>query len=181
MPRFQARRIPDFSQKLVIRTSMTKYIKPTLVKYTIPSYRGATLQDLYETILQYVPKRLNRVTIFAGFIDNKLLLQEVELKWKNLINLITNKFQRKSLIVPKTFQSLNNNDVNGKRYIHNHMLFNLKNSFFNETKALQMRLVKSKKKRVGPEARKFHKSKSTGKKSSAIAKLIDTSKGFLSL
>ena len=129
MPRFQARRIPDFSQKLVIGTSKTKYIKPALVKSTIHSYLGTTLQDLHETVLQYRPKRLNTVTIFAGLNDNRLHPQEVEQKWKNLINLITNKFQPKILIIPKTNQSFNNNDVNRKLYIHNHVLFNLINKF----------------------------------------------------
>ena len=129
MPRFQARRIPDFSQKVVIGTSRTKYIKPALVKSTIHSYRGATLQDLYETVSQNRPKRIITVTIIAGVNDNRLHPQEVEQKWKNLINLITNKFQPKTLIIPKTIQSSNNNDVNCKLYIHNHVLFNLINKF----------------------------------------------------
>ena len=70
MPRFQARLIPDFSQNLIIGTSRTKYIKPALVKSTIHSYRSATLQYLYKTVLQYRPKRLNTVTIIARFNDN---------------------------------------------------------------------------------------------------------------
>ena len=69
---FQARSIPEFSQKLIIGTSRTKYIKPALVKSTIHSYRGATLHDLFETVLQYRPKRLNTVTIVAGYNDNRL-------------------------------------------------------------------------------------------------------------
>ena len=50
---------------------------------------------------------------------------------------------------------------------------------FNEGKALQMRLAKSKKKKVETEAQQFNKIMSTGKISSAIAKLTDTSKGLL--
>ena len=42
MPQFQARRIPEFSQKLVIGTSKTKYTKPTLVKSKIPPILAAT-------------------------------------------------------------------------------------------------------------------------------------------
>ena len=80
MPGFQARRIGDFSQNLVIDTLKTKYIKPALVKSTNHSYRGATLQDLYETILQYTPKRLNTVTIVAVFYDITLHPQKVVLK-----------------------------------------------------------------------------------------------------
>ena len=52
---------------------------------------------------------------------------------------------------------------------------------FKEGKALQMRLVKSKKKKVETEAQQFNKLRNTGKKSSAVAKLPDTSKGVLSL
>ena len=129
MPRFQARRIPEFSQKLVIGTSRTKYIKPALVKSTIHSYRGATLHDLFETVLQYRPKRLNTVTIVAGYNDYRLHPQELEQQWKNLINLVTNKFQPKTLIIPKTIQISNNSEVNRKIYIHNHVLFNLINRF----------------------------------------------------
>ena len=129
MPRFQARRIPEFSQKLVIGTSRTKYIKPALVKSTIHSYRGATLHDLFETVLKYRPKRLNTLTIVARYNDNRLHPQELEQQWKNLINLGTNKFQPKTLIMPKTIQNCNNSEVNRKIYIHNHVLFNLINGF----------------------------------------------------
>ena len=128
MRRFHTRRIPDFPQKLVIGTSRTKLIKPALVKSTIHFYRGATLQYLSETVLQYRPKRFNTVTLIAGH-DNGLHPRHFEQKWKNLINLITNKFQPKILILPKTTQSSNNNDVSRKIYIHNHVLFNLINKF----------------------------------------------------
>ena len=60
MPRFHARRIPEFSQKLVIGTSRTKYIKPALVKSTIHSYRGATPHDLFETVLNRFLREFNR-------------------------------------------------------------------------------------------------------------------------
>ena len=50
---------------------------------------------------------------------------------------------------------------------------------FNEGKALQMRLAKSKKKKVETEAQQFNKLMNTGKISSAIAKVIDTSKLFV--
>ena len=129
MPRFQARRIPEFSQKLVIGTSRTKYIRPALVKSTILSYRGATLHGLFETVLQYRPKRLYTVTIVAGYNDNRLHPQELEQQWKNLTNLVTNKFQPKTLIIPKTIQNRNNSEVNRKISIHNHVLFNLINRF----------------------------------------------------
>ena len=127
MPRFQTRRIPEFSQKLVIGTLRTKYIKPAVVKSTIHSYRGATLHDLFETILQYRPKRLNKLTIVAGYNDNRLHPQELEQQWNNLINLVTNKFQPKTLI--KTSQNSNNSEVIRKIYYHNHVLFDLINRF----------------------------------------------------
>ena len=129
MPQFQARRIPEFSQKLVMGTSRTKYIKPALVKSIVHFYRGATLHDLFETVLQYRPKRLNTVTIVAGYNDNRLHPQELEQQWKNLINLVTNKFLPKTLIIPKTIQDCNNSEVNCKIYNHNHVFFNLINRF----------------------------------------------------
>ena len=52
---------------------------------------------------------------------------------------------------------------------------------FNEGKALQICLSKSKKKKVETEARQFNKLKCTRKIYSAFAKLADTSKGVLSL
>ena len=128
MPRFQARLIPEFSQKLVIGTSRSKYIKPALVKSTIHSYRSATLHDLFETVLQYRPKRLNTVTIVAGYNGNRLHPQELEQQWKNLINLVTNKFKPKALIIPEAIQNCNNTEINRKIYIHNHVLFNLINN-----------------------------------------------------
>ena len=127
MPRFQAGRIPDFS--LVIGTSRTKYIEPALVKSTIHSYHGATFQDLYETVLKYRPTRPNTVTIIAGFFDNRLHPREVEQKAKNLSNLTTKKFQPKTLIIPSTIHSSNDNNANRKLSIHNHVLFNLINKF----------------------------------------------------
>ena len=48
---------------------------------------------------------------------------------------------------------------------------------FNEGKALQMRLAKSKKKKVETEVQQSNKLMSTGKLLSAIAKLTDTSLG----
>ena len=129
MPRVQTRLIPEFLQKLVIGTSRTKYIKPALVKSTIHSYRGATLHDLFETVLQYRPKRLNTVTEVAGYNDNRLHPQELEQQWKNFINLVTNKFQPKTLIIPKTIQNCNNTEINCKIYIHNHVLSILINRF----------------------------------------------------
>ena len=88
-----------------------------------------TLHDLFETVLQYKPKRLNTVTIVAGYNDYRLHPQELEQQWKNLINLVTNKFQPKTLIIPKTIQNCNSSEVNRKIYIHNHVLFNLINRF----------------------------------------------------
>ena len=127
MPRFQARRIPDFS--LVIGTSRTKYVKPALVKSTIHSYRGATIQDLFETVLKYRPKLPNTFTIIAGFFDNRLHPKEVGQKGKNLINLTTNKFQSKTPIIPSIIQSSNDSDANRKLSIHNHVLLNLISNF----------------------------------------------------
>ena len=129
MPQFQGRRIPEFSQKLVIGTLRTKYINSALVKSTIHSYRCATLRDLFETVLQYRPKRLNTLTIVTGYNDNRLHPQELEQQWKTLINLVTNKFQPKTLIIPKTIQNCKNSEVNRKIYIHNNVLFNLINRF----------------------------------------------------
>ena len=121
--------MPEFSQKLVIGTSRTKYIKSARVKSTIHSYRGATFHDLFETVLQYRPKPVSTVTIVAGYNDNNLHPQELEKQWKNLINLVTNKFQPKTLIIPKTIQNCNNTELNRKVYIHNHVLSSLINRF----------------------------------------------------
>ena len=52
---------------------------------------------------------------------------------------------------------------------------------YNEGKALQMRLLKGSRRKTETEAQQFNKLMSTGKISSAIAKLTDTSKGVLSL
>ena len=48
---------------------------------------------------------------------------------------------------------------------------------FNEGKAPQMRSAKRKKKKVETEAQQLNKLMSTGKTSSAVAKITDTSKG----
>ena len=52
---------------------------------------------------------------------------------------------------------------------------------YNEGKALQMRLLKGSRRKIETEAQQFNKLMNTGKISSAIAKLTDTSKGVLSL
>ena len=52
---------------------------------------------------------------------------------------------------------------------------------FNEGKALQMRLAKSKKEKVETGAQQFNNLTNTKKIWSAVAKLPDTSKGVLSL
>ena len=52
---------------------------------------------------------------------------------------------------------------------------------YNEGKALQMRLLKGNRIKAETEAQQFNKLMNTGKISSAIAKLTDTSKGVLSL
>ena len=52
---------------------------------------------------------------------------------------------------------------------------------YNEGKALQMRLTKGSRRKTETEAQQFYKLMNTGKISSAIAKLTDTSKGVLSL
>ena len=52
---------------------------------------------------------------------------------------------------------------------------------YNEGKALQMRLLKGSRRKTETEAQQFNKLMNTGKISSAIAKLTDTSKGVLSL
>ena len=52
---------------------------------------------------------------------------------------------------------------------------------YNERKALQMRLLKGSRRKTETEAQQFNKLMNTGKISSAIAKLTDTSKGVLSL
>ena len=52
---------------------------------------------------------------------------------------------------------------------------------YNEGKALQMRLLKGSRRKTETEAQQFNKLMSTGKISSAIAKLTETSKGVLSL
>ena len=52
---------------------------------------------------------------------------------------------------------------------------------YNEWKALQMRLLKGSRRKTETEAQQLNKLMNTGKISSAIAKLTDTSKGVLSL
>ena len=52
---------------------------------------------------------------------------------------------------------------------------------YNEGKALQMRLLKGSRRKTETEAQQFNKLMNTGKMSSSIAKLTDTSKGVLSL
>ena len=52
---------------------------------------------------------------------------------------------------------------------------------YNEGKALQMRLLKGIRRKTETEAQQFNKLMNTGKITSAIAKLTDTSKGVLSL
>ena len=52
---------------------------------------------------------------------------------------------------------------------------------YNEGKALQMRLLKESRRNTGTEAQQFNKLMKTGKISSAIAKLTDTSKSVLSI
>ena len=52
---------------------------------------------------------------------------------------------------------------------------------YNEGKALQMRLLKGSRRKTETEAQQFNKLMSTGKISSAIAKLTETSKGVFSL
>ena len=84
---------------------------------------------MYLKVLQNRPKRLNTLTIVAGYNDNRLHPHELEQQWKNLINLVTNKFQPKTLIIPKTIQNCNISEVNRKIYFHNHVLFNLINGF----------------------------------------------------
>ena len=44
-----------------------------------------------------------------------------------MIHFVTNKFQKKTLIIPKTIEDCNNFEVKSKICIHNHVLFNLIN------------------------------------------------------
>ena len=105
-----------------------EYIKPALVKLTIHSYCGATLLYLFETVLQYRPKRLNRVTIVDRYNDNRLYPQKLGQQSFSLTQ-ITKKFQPKTLIILKTIQHCNKSEVICKVKIHNHVLFYLINGF----------------------------------------------------
>ena len=80
-----------------------------------------------QSILQYRSNCLKTVTIVSAYNDNRLHPQELEQQQKNLNNLITIKFQPKTLIMLKTVQSCNNSKINSKIYIQNLVLFNLKN------------------------------------------------------
>ena len=124
-PRFRAKRIPGFSKKLVIGTSRTKYIDPREAGATVHSFRGATLADLCDTLQYYAPKKLNCVTIIAGFNDNQVHPQQVSSLWKRLINLIINKFNPNHLLIPKTIATSNNRQINQRISVLNNVLFNV--------------------------------------------------------
>ena len=87
-PRFRPKRIPEFSRKLVIGTSRTKYIDPRTVGSSIHSFRGATLVDLYDTLKLYESKKLESVTVIAGFNDHRANHHEIVYRWQKLTELI---------------------------------------------------------------------------------------------
>lgn len=127
---FKAKKIPRFSNKLVLGTSRTKYVNPASVKSSVHSYRGATLTDLYKVVSSYTCKKLQSVTIIAGFNDHRLHTSEVTAAWYNLITLVFRKFNPDILIVPKTIASANNHRINRKIFEFNHQLNNLLNTHF---------------------------------------------------
>ena len=113
-PRFRPKRIPDFSRKLVIGTSRTKYIDPRTVGSSIHSFRGATLVDLYNTLKHYDSKQLESVTVIAGFNDHQANRHEIVYRWQKLIELIVEKFNPKRLIIPKTIGIAQNSHIKTK-------------------------------------------------------------------
>ena len=128
-PRFRPKRIPEFSRKLVIGTSRTKYIDPRTVGSSIHSFRGATLVDLHETLKHYESKKLESVTVIAGFNDHRANRHEIVYRWQKLIELIVEKFNPKSLIIPKTIGTALNSHINNKIHMFNSVLFNLVANF----------------------------------------------------
>ena len=116
-PRLRPKRIPEFSRKLVIGTSRTKYIDPRTVGSSIHSFRGATLVDLQDTLKLYESKKLESVTVIAGFNHHRANRHERVYRWQKLIELIVEKFNPKSLIIPKTIGSAQNSYKNKKKFI----------------------------------------------------------------
>ena len=113
-PRFRHKRIPEFSRKLVIGTSRTKYIDPRTVGSSIQSFRGAALVDLHDTLKHYESKKLESVTVIAGFNDHRANRHEIVYRWQKLIEIIVDKFNPKSLIIPKTIGTALNSHINNK-------------------------------------------------------------------
>ena len=128
--RFRTKRIPEFSRKLVIGTSRTKYIDPRTVGSSIHSFRGATLIDLHETLKYYELKKIESVTVIAGFNDHRANRHEIVYRWQKLIELIVEKFNPKSLIIPKTIGTAQNSSINNKINMFNSVLFNLVANFY---------------------------------------------------
>ena len=122
--RFKSKKVPRFSQKLILGTSRIKYINPSQVKSTIHSYRGATLIEICKVVENYEPKKLKSFTIIAGS-NNRSSPNIVTNAWKYLLNLIFEKFNPDVLILPKTITPANNHFVNEKVLFLNRCLESL--------------------------------------------------------
>ena len=90
---FNAHQLPWETERLVIGTSKTKYLKDDDIGAAVQSYRGATIRDLLQVVRQYPPLNIRSVTVIAGFNDNRNPKNKVILYLQQLIGLITYKFQ----------------------------------------------------------------------------------------
>ena len=85
--------------------------------------------DLYNTLKHYDSKQLESVTVIAGFNDHQANRHEIVYRWQKLIELIVEKFNPKSLIIPKTIGAVQNIHINNKIHMFNSVLFNLVANF----------------------------------------------------
>ena len=109
-PRFRPKRIPEFSRKLVIGFSRTKYIDPRTVGSTIHSFRGPTLVDLHDTLKLYKSKKLE--TVIAGFNDYRANCHEIACRSHRLIEIFVTKFKITNLRIPKPIGNWKNSHIN---------------------------------------------------------------------
>ena len=71
MSRFEPRQLSQRTTNLVIGTSRTKYIRSKDIGAAVHSYRGASLLELCNLIQQYPQRKINTLTIVAGFNDHR--------------------------------------------------------------------------------------------------------------
>ena len=125
MSRFQPRQLNEHTTKLVIGTSRTKYIKSNEVGAAVHSYRGASLLELCNLVERYPTRKINTLTIIAGFNDHRDTVSSFIDNWKFLIQLVYLKFNPSNLIIPKTISTSNNHFINRKIEKLNFALHNL--------------------------------------------------------